>query len=98
MAQTTAYTKLSDLIVRSQSRRANVELLKCGSALGFIAEALRELESMSNDEREETMKQLTAWMITNNFGVHARPAIDGLHKYCTAECLMEDPDWTHFGS
>ncbi len=93
MAQATPYTKPSALAGVDQPPLDSVGLLKCGYALGLFAGALRELQDMNNEEREEMMKQLTAWMITDKYGSYARPAIHGLQKYCLAECLLEDPAW-----
>lgn len=92
MGQSTPYTKLSDLL-ESDQRGPQSRHLTCGIALGLFTEVLRELQAMSNAEREETMKQLTAWMLIDNFGTHARGAIQGVQKYCIAECLIEDPTW-----
>lgn len=61
--------------------------------MSMIEETLRIVDLMSNDERETIMKMITALMIVDKFGVHARPVLQGFQKYSIAECLLENPYW-----
>ncbi len=92
MAQSTPYTRLSELLSQVQERLADVSF-KCVHALSYIEEALQTIDAMNNAERETAMKLLTSWMIAEKFGPHARPVMQGLQRYSIAECLFEDPDW-----
>ncbi len=90
MAQSAPYTRLSDLFTRGQDSPDQRSVQR---ALNFFEETLRCIDGMDNDERETLMRLLTAWMVADKFGSHARAAIHGLQKYGLAECLFEDPRW-----
>ena len=93
MGQSTPYTKLSDLLAHGSSRGVEAEFHACGHALHLFEQTLQAIDDMTNEKRDIFMRQLTAWMMAEKYGSHARPAIQGLQRYCIADCLFEDPGW-----
>jgi hypothetical protein len=93
MGQLKPYTKLSDLLERGSSNPSNTEWRGCNQAIELFRETLRSINAMNNDEREKLIKLLSYWMLTENFGFHARSAIHGLQRFSIADCLFEDPFW-----
>ncbi len=93
MAQSTPYTRLSDLLGGGLPNQTDTASIRCEYVMGLIEDALLKIDFMTNDERETLMKSLASWMIAEKFGPHARPVLQGLLKYNIAECLFEDSAW-----
>lgn len=90
MAQARPYTKLSDVF---PNRHALDPRTTPDRALACFEQALTAIDTMNNDQREEVMKTLTTWLMTDKFGSHARGAIYGFQRYAIADCLFENPTW-----
>lgn len=88
MGQSRPYTKLSDVF---PNRHALAD--SSDRALACFEQALTAIDAMNNEQREEIMKTLTAWLMTEKFGPHARGAVYGLQRYAIADCLFENPTW-----
>lgn len=48
---------------------------------------------MGMDERQALMKRLAGWLIGKKYGAEKDPVLIGLHRYCVAASLVEDPSW-----
>lgn len=62
-------------------------------AMKLIEEAAHSIETMEQWDREDLIKLLLTWMIADKLGVAFRPALQGLSRFCIAECLRHDPYW-----
>ncbi len=67
---------------------------KCDHALGLVEGTFYTIESMSIAEREDLMNRIEAWMLVDKFDAKGHSALLGLQRYCIAECLLADPNWS----
>ncbi len=73
--------------------------MRPGHAINLIAETFHSIERMSNGERESVMRLLRGWILIEKFGAEGRATLYAFHKYCVAECLLNDASWavpSHF--
>lgn len=91
MKQRESYTRISELVA---SRRAPVVAKSdCESAIVLIEQVFQCVDDMSMEERQALMKRLTGWAIGREFGSEKVPVLTGLHRYCVAVSLIQDPSW-----
>jgi hypothetical protein len=94
MEQIPQYIRISDLVTTVKRMHRPIDsAIKCQHATSLIKEIFLSIATMTNSEREDMMKLLTGWMLSEKFGPESRPALIGLQKYCIAECLFADPHW-----
>ncbi len=60
----------------------------------LIEEIFHSTEQMTNGERESLMRLLRGWILIEKFGAEGRSTLHAFHKYCIAECLLNDERWT----
>ncbi len=70
------------------------EDMRASYAINLIEEAFHSIEQMSNGERENVMRLLRGWILIEKFGGEGRATLYAFHKYCIAECLLNDASWT----
>ncbi len=93
MEQNPSYIRISELIKMTRHDPAHHEG-RCEQALDLIEQTFRLIDEMAIEEREEVMKRLTGWMLVEKFETKGLSALTGLQRYCIAQCLYEDPDWS----
>jgi hypothetical protein len=87
------YIRISELLDMAK-RGPSRPIGKCAHALSLIEETLIEIEAMSIAEREDLMKRIAGWVLIDKFSAKGYSALSGLQRYCIAECLLEDPNWS----
>ncbi len=63
-------------------------------AINLIQQTFYSIEQMSNRERESVMRLLRGWILIEKFGGEGRAILYAFHKYCVAECLLNDASWS----
>ncbi len=70
------------------------EDMRSSYAVNLIEKTFHSIAQMSNGERESVMHLLRGWILIEKFGAEGRAILYALHKYCVAECLVNDASWT----
>jgi hypothetical protein len=91
MKQRQPYTRISDLL--ASHRAPEFAVSDCESAVDLIEKVFRCIDDMAMEEREALMKRVAGWAIGPKFGSEKAPVLAGLHRYCVAANLIQNPAW-----
>jgi hypothetical protein len=93
MERNPPYVRISELL--NMAKHGPVRPAdKCDHALSLIEEALCAIEAMSIAEREDLISRIEGLMLVDKFDARGHSALWGLQRYCVAECLYANPNWT----
>ncbi|HVZ03946.1 hypothetical protein [Hyphomicrobium sp.] len=94
MEQRAYYTRVADLLALARgTERASETDADCQNGLRLLEQIFHCVDDMGTDERQAFMKRLAALLIGKKHGPEKDPMLIGLHRYCVATSLIEDPSW-----
>jgi hypothetical protein len=91
MKQRQPYTRISDLV--ASHRGPEFAPNDCQRAVTLIEKVFRCIDDMPSNEREVFMKRVAGWAIGTKFSSEKAPVLVGLHRYCVAANLIQNPAW-----